>query len=110
MVKKETKSSKPRRFYSRRGIVHICFAGSHWAPQDGKTTEFRTDKPVTRVAVAADGESLTVSQSINRKKATSETWVTVIIPRKKRVSKVEKFRAAAYTQLTRQLTGGAIAA
>lgn len=107
MVKKETKSSKPRRFYSRRGIVHICFAGSHWTSKAGETTGFRLDRPVTRVAVAADGESLTVSQSINRKKATQETWVTVVIPRKKRVSKVEKFRAAAYTQLTRQLQAAA---
>lgn len=94
---KETKSTKHRRTYTRRGIVHICFAGAHWAPSGA--TGFRLDKPITRVELGAAEDTVLVFQSVNRKKATQEVWARVVIPRRPRRSRVEKFRAAAAAQL-----------
>ena len=90
-------STKSHKIYVRRGVTHICFEGSHFAPTE--TTKFSTKHPVTRITVLSP-TSLEVAQSVNRKKAQVEVWTLVTVPRNHKTSTSEGFQKASCAFLT----------
>ena len=90
-------STKSHKIYVRRGVTHICFEGSHFAPTGD--TKFSTKHPVTRITVLSP-TTLEVAQSVNRKKAQVEVWTMVEVPRNHKTSTPEGFQRASFAGLT----------
>ena len=105
MMKETTKVTKtnsdttPRKVYNRRNITHICFAGSHFAP-DGNETKIQLDRPVTKV-VTITSTLLEVHQLVNPNHApTVEMWTMVTVPRHHKANTVNGFWKASNAFLT----------
>lgn len=64
----------PRRLYSTRGTLAVCFNGVLYAPAAGTETEFLKDIPVT-IAETLENGSVTVKQRKAHAKGRTEVWV-----------------------------------
>ena len=74
MSKKANTSRKSRRIYTNKGRALICFGGGLYTPKSGDTA-FSLDCPVNKVLFNEKKDNtVTVVQSVNRKKGVSETW------------------------------------
>jgi hypothetical protein len=75
-----TKTNKtPRKVYSRHGITHICFKGSHFASREN--TQISTKFPLDRVTVITS-TIIEVAQWGDKNKAeVVEIWDQVKVPR-----------------------------
>lgn len=79
-------STKLRKIYKRNSIVHVCFAGAFYAPEDSETTEILPGamvktSPLGELEEGVQAESLAVFQPRKGKKGLRETWVLTVIPR-----------------------------
>ncbi len=74
-------NKKLRKVYKRNSIVHICFAGAFYAPEDSEATEILPGAAVKATLVDEDGTSLKVFQPRKGKKGLRETWVLTVVPR-----------------------------
>lgn len=89
----------PRKVYVRRGITHICFAGSHFAPKDGETA-INEKLPVTKVKPITS-MLLEVTQCVDTNRpAIVELWDQVTVPRRHKTNTVNGFLKASNAWFT----------
>jgi hypothetical protein len=67
-------TDKSRKVYKRNDVVHVCFAGSFYAPADSGSTAI--SPPAKAVASLNEDGSLTVASG-----EVSETWAKAEVPR-----------------------------
>jgi hypothetical protein len=104
MMKETTKVAKPksdttpRKVYNRRNVTHICFDGSHFAPDTD--TKISQDHPVTKVTPITSF-LLEVHQQVNKNQpAIVEMWTKVVVPRRHKSNTLHGFWKASNAQLT----------
>ncbi len=94
--------SKPRKIYKRQGIVHICFAGSLYAPLDSEASKVDRDLPIhvdgefdAETIEGVERDCIKVFQAVPKKKGVREFWYSVEIPAKREASEKATTKKAA---------------
>ncbi len=74
-------NSKLRKVYKRNSIVHLCFAGAFYAPEDSEASEILPGAAVKITGHDEDAGTADVFQPRKGKKGLRETWLLTVVPR-----------------------------